>query len=212
MCRKEYATFFPGKKLVDGYSYYRKNIDKYQCWFPTIYQSNFEVNDVPSIGYYVRDIRQQSNMAFADFANKLSGVKIITMGDKECIQKYLQLNPNWTHTYDANTFWKNCSHYFYYRCSDIEDTFPQNLLEAIQSKHRIISPKDKNRTFEDGIDDFLSCIEYDETFIENNTGKHCECLEASKWSNFIHELANSKFERKSIIYHGLLYDWICKFL
>ena len=57
MCRKEFANIFPGKKLVDGYSYYRKNIDKYQCWFPTLYQSNFAVNDAPSIGYYARDIR-----------------------------------------------------------------------------------------------------------------------------------------------------------
>lgn len=209
MCRKEYASFFPGKKLVDGYSYYRKNIDKYQCWFPTIYQSNFEVNEFPSIGYYVRDIRVESNIAFIDFVKNIH-VPIITMGDKQCIENYLATNPNWRHTYDSKDFWKSCSHYFYYRCSNIEDTFPQNLLEAIQSKHRIISPKDIKRNFEDGIDDFLSCIDYDISFIPENNGKKCEILEASKWINYIHELTSSKFIRHSIIYKGLLYDWICK--
>ena len=211
MCRKEFAKVFPGRKLVDGYSYYRSNIDKYQCWFPTIYQSNFEVNDVPSIGYYARDIRVQSNIAFVDFIKDLN-VPIITMGDKYCIEKYLWNNKNWRHTYNAEDFWKSCSHYFYYRCSDIEDTFPQNLLEAIQSKHRIISPIDINRAFKDGIDDFLSCIEYDETYIEDNKGQYCECLDAKKWNSYIHELIETQFKRHSIIYNGLLYDWICKFL
>lgn len=211
MCRKEYAKFFPGKKLVDGYSYYRRNIDKYQCWFPTVYQSNFSRNDVPSIGYYARDIRIESNMAFVDFVSKIPNeFDVVTMGDKHCIQKYLHKKKNWKHTYDNAVFWKSCSHYFYYRCSDIEDTFPQNLLEAIQSKHRIISPKDNKRTFKDGIDDFLSCIDYDIEFIPGNSGKKYDVLEAEKWSKYIHELVSSKFARHHIIYNGLLYDWICK--
>lgn len=211
MCRKEFAKVFPGKKLVDGYSYYRHNVEKYQCWFPTIYQSNFKVNDIPSIGYYVRDIRPESNLAFVDFVKDLD-VPIITMGDKQYIEKYLWNKKSWKHTFDANAFWKNCSHYFYYRCSDIEDTFPQNLLEAIQSRHRIISPKDVKRIHQDGIDDFLSCTEYDEKFIEGNVGQYCECLEAKTWNLYIHELVKSKFKRHSIIYKGLLYDWICKYL
>ena len=211
MCRKQYTNFFPGKKLVDGYSYYRTNVDKYQCWFPTIYQSNFLRNEIPSIGYYARDIRIESNLAFIDFITNIPDeINIITMGDKQYIEKYVSTRKNWKHTYNNDEFWKNCSHYFYYRCSDFEDCFPQNLLEAIQSKHRIISPKDNKRTFIDGVDDFLSCIDYDTSFIPENIGKYCDILEANKWSNYIHELVQTKFTRHSIIYKGLLYDWICK--
>lgn len=216
MIRKQFTNIFPGKHLVDGYSYYRQNISQYQAWFPTIYQSYFECNDIPSIGYYARDCRMQSNLAFINFIEKLPhDIPIITMGTKSCIEKYLINNPNWKHTYNNKEFWKKCSHYFYYRCSDFEDPFPQNLLEAIQSKHRIISPKDIFRKHIDGIDDFLSCIEFDEKFIEDNIGVECELLQSNIWKKYITELVESKFSRNHIIYkehNNLLYDWICKFL
>ena len=86
-----------------------------------------------------------------------------------------------------------CSHYFYYRCSDIEDPLPHTLLEAIQSKHRIISPKSKNRTFCDGIDDLLSCIDYDDDFISYNIGEYCELLDAKNWKNFMNKISNDDF-------------------
>ena len=214
MLRKEFCKVFPGIHVVDGYSYYRKNISSYDSWFPTVYQSNFSRNHTPSLGYYARYCRQQSNLAFKDFIQKIPDeIPIITMGTKECVQDFLYSRKNWKHTYDNEYFWKSCSHYFYYRCSDIEDPFPQNLLEAIQSKHRIISPKDNNRNFSDGIDDFLSCLDvYDETFIESKIGIDCECLESKTWKKFIEELEKNKFRRPSIIYNqnSTLYDWICK--
>lgn len=211
MIRKNFCNMFPGYHIVDGYSYYRANVSKYQCWFPTIYQSHFSRNSIPSIGYYIRDCRRQSNLAFIDFVGKLhSDIPIVTMGDLGELKIQLSRFKNWQHTQDNDVFWKGCSHYFYYRCSDFEDPFPQSLLEAIQSQHRIISPKNPNRTFIDGIDDFLSCIEYDEEFVESNEGKHCQALDSSTWNSHIHCLVEEKFKRQSIIYKGLLYDWIAK--
>lgn len=213
MCRKEYASFFPGKKLVDGYSYYRNYISRYQSWFPTIYQSHFECNSIPSIGFYVRDMRTESTLKFLDFVKDIKdNIPIITMGDKACIEPYLVADARWQHTYDNSAFWKSCSHYFYYRCSDFEDPFPQNLLEAIQSGHRIISPIDSKRNFIDGIDDFLSCIDYDIKFIPDRRGKVYDALSSKTWSKYMHSLVHSEFRKFFPLNKGLLYDWICKAL
>lgn len=214
MIRKEFCNKFPGRHLVDGYSYYRNSISKYDGWFPTVYQSNFGCNSLPSIGYYARSCRNESNLAFIDFIKSIpEDIPVVTMGTLEYIQKSLIGRANWRHVYDNDEFWKSCSHYFYYRCSDFEDPFPQNLLEAIQSKHRIISPIDCKRNFKDGIDDFLSCLdEYDDAFIENATGIDCECLNSKTWKKFIENLEKTDFQRQSIIYNqnSTFYDWICK--
>lgn len=215
MVRKQFLKCVLGKKIVDGYSYYKNNISNYQAWFPTIYQSSFQRNEIPSIGYYIRDIRSESNFAFIDFLSSIpNGVPIVTMGTKEIIQDQLSNRLNWIHTYKNNDFWKKCSHYFYYQCSDFEDPFPSTLLEAIQSQHRIISLKDINRRHVDGIDDFLSCIEYDDHFIDTKVGKYCKELDSITWRPYIEELVNTKFNRNHIIYksNSLLCDWIWKFL
>ena len=114
--RKDYALFFQNKRiLTNGFSYYKDNSDIYATWFPTIYQSNFGINDMPSIGYYAREVRHQSNIAFCDFIKTIpSNVPIVTMGDKSLIEKQLYSNKYWKHTYDNDVFWRSCSHYFYY--------------------------------------------------------------------------------------------------
>lgn len=73
-----------------------------------------------------------------------------------------------------------------------------------------MSPIDPKRNFIDGIDDFLSCIDYDVTFIPENHGKMCEALSSSIWSKHIHNLVDSHFKRVFPLNGGLLYDWICK--
>ena len=134
------------------------------------------------------------------------------MGDGfNMLKKHFANRQNWHHTYDNNDFWKSCSHYFYYRPSTFEDPMPHTLLEAIQSGHRIISPKDDRRTFVDGIDDFLSCISYDEKFNKNAIGHKCEWLTSFFWKHMLRPLVESNFSCKmTTISNGLLYDWICK--
>lgn len=152
--------------MTNGFSYLKRHRSIYNYFLPTIYQSNFGISNEPSIGYYARDCRIQSNLEFIRFISYLpKGTKIVTMGTKELIEDKIPVHVEWFHTYDQDLFWKSCSHYFYYRCSDIEDPLPHTVLEAIQSGHRIISPKSKYRQFKDGIDDLLSCIKFDTEFI-----------------------------------------------
>ena len=201
-----------GVKATNGYSYFRRYRQHFDQWFPTIYGSHFDVNDIPSIGYYARDMRQQSNRAFIDFIQKLpTGVPIVTMGTKELIESKMPHGANWRHTYSNEDFWKSCSHYFYYQPSDFEDPFPHTLLEAIQSGHRIISYKDINRTFYDGVDDLLSCIEYDDKFFPSRRGEKCDALESSLWKNYLTHIVESHFQLAQNSFDcRLLYDWACK--
>ena len=202
-----------GKKMTNGFSYLKNHRSLYKYFLPTIYQSNFGISDVPSIGYYARDCRIQSNIQFGMFTETLpSGTPVVTMGTKECIEKHISPKVEWFHTYDQDIFWKSCSHYFYYRPSDIEDPLPHTLLEAIQSKHRIISPKSKNRTFYDGIDDLLSCIEYDENFIEYNIGEYCDLLDTKNWKNFMSKISEDDFLISYPVNRPTFKQWIVETL
>lgn len=208
--RQEFLNFFPVKALTRGYSYYKNYHHRYTSYFPTIYQSNYQVNEQPSIGYYIRSMRVESNLAFLDFIKNISiDIPIITMGTKECLPE-LSNRINCEHTYDPSYFYKKCSHYFYFRCSDFNDPLPHTLLEAIQSKHRIISPLNPNRNHQDGIDDLLSFIDYDLVFNENKQGQYCDGLQANNWKKYIESVIYSNFSKPCILYNKSLYDWASK--
>lgn len=198
--RASFARCTPGKHLTNGFSYFKNHPEMHAAWFPTIYQHEFGVNTkCPCVGYYARDARIESNLAFADFASHLpSGVKVVTMGQRECIEKHLAKLAEgvWTHTHDHDFFWRSCSHYFYFRPADIEDPLPHTLLEAIQSKHRIVSPVNPRRGFSDGIDDLLSCLDgqYDTSFDPQAIGVECCRLSASAWAKYLQLLCDSRFE------------------
>lgn len=211
--RKEFLEFFPVKALTRGFSYYKNYGRKYKSYLPTIYQTNYLVNDKPSIGYYIRSMRSESNAAFIDFIDKIPNeIPIITMGTKECLEYKLVNRLNWEHTYSPDYFYSKCSHYFYFRCSDFIDPLPHTLLEAIQSKHRIISPINPNRMYNDGIDDLLSFISYDIDFYETKTGEFCEGLQSNVWKPYIKSVLDSNFSKPRILYNSniTLYDWACK--
>lgn len=207
--RKPFSDFFIGKKITNGFSYLKMYRSSFKYFLPTIYQSNFKKSYTPAIGYYVRDCRIQSNIAFLNFISQIpKNIPIITMGTKELIQDKIPLDVEWYHTYDNNIFWKLCSHFFYYRCSDFQDPVPHTLLEAIQSQHRIISPVDYKRKFKDGIDDLLSCIEYDEQFKPYNIGEKCEYLESSNWINFYKKISSNRFEINYSLNKDSFKEWI----
>lgn len=214
--RENFCRTIPGKHLTNGFSYFKNYRESYHRWFPTIYQSNFERNtEYESIGYYIRDIREESNEAFVQFVQDLpNDFPIVTMGTVELIQSKLAQRKNWFHTYSSKLFWKSCSHYFYYRPATFEDPFPHTLLEAIQSNHRIISPKNPRRQFNDGIDDLLSVIEdYDCKFISGKVGPSCQQLMASYWKKFMQLLVENEFKplddhRISIKRKQSFGDWI----
>lgn len=207
--RKTFTKLPFHKKFTNGFSYFKSSPKLFTGWFPTIYQSHFEANCNLGIGYYARDCRVQSNHAFADFACRyLKDIPIITMGQVEHIPSKLKQLKNWQHTTNNKIFWKSCSHYFYYRPSDIEDPFPHTLLEAIQSNHRIISPIDDRRRHQDGIDDLLSFISFDTTFEDGICAQHCDELDATAWNNIIrHNI--EQFDGLDVTGHSM-YECFCK--
>lgn len=207
--RHGFANMFPGKKMTNGFSYLKKHRKIYNYFLPTIYQSDFGCGIEDCIGYYARDCRIQSNMHFGKFLETVpKGTKVVTMGTKEMIEDKIPFHVDWIHTYDNKKFWGMSTHYFYYRCSDIEDPLPHTLLEAIQSQHRVISPRNKNRNFKDGIDDLLSCIDYDETFVPNSVGPECEHLKASNWERFMNHIAFNEFAIDYPVNRRSFREWI----
>lgn len=195
--------------MTNGFSYLKSHVGTFKYFLPDIYQTDFGIADEPSIGYYVRDCRIQSNNEFIKFLNGLQlGIKIVTMGTKELIQDKIPSHVEWFHTYDHHLFWKSCSHFFYYRCSDFQDPLPHTVLEAIQSKHRIISPINKNRNFKDGIDDLLSCVNFDETFKPDKRGEYCSHLDAKNWNRFMYNIAEDGFKITYPINRPSFRGWI----
>lgn len=215
--REKFCRTIPGKHLMNGFSYFKNYRESYYGWFPTIYQSKFGRNtEYESIGYYIRDIREESNAAFVQFMQTLpNDFPIVTMGTAELIQNSLSQRKNWFHTYDSEIFWRSCSHYFYYRPATFEDPFPHTVLEAIQSNHRIISPKNPRRHFNDGIDDLLSVVEdYDDKFISGRVGPDCQRLSSRYWEKFMQLIVENEFKllddhRISIKKNQSFGDWIC---
>ena len=212
--REQYRSIFPKHiRLTNGFSYYKNNLSEYRTYFPDIYMSSYSCSEIPSIGYYIRNMREESNLAFLNLLKTLpNDIPIVTMGTKEHLQKELMEYPNWKHTYNANEFFSGCSHYFYYRCSDFVDPLPHSLMEAIQSGHRIISPKDIKRTYTDGIDDMLSFVEFDDTFVESNVGTKNNGLNSNKWKSIIEGIVYGNFEKERRVFgHNIrsLYDWFC---
>ena len=134
------------------------------------------------------------------------------MGTKELIEGKIPSHVEWFHTYDNSEFWRSCSHFFYYRCSDIQDPLPHSLLEAIQSKHRIISPFNKNRLFKDGIDDLISCIDYDEDFHPDRIGEYCQFLDSDNWAGFMKKISNDDFKITYPVNRPSFREWILESL
>lgn len=196
-CRVEFVSMVPGKHLTNGFSYFKSG--RFDGWFPTVYQSHFSCSQALCIGYYARSVRVQSNLAFIDFAKNLPiWIPIVTMGTKELVEGALHGRKNWKHTYSNEEFWKSCSHYFYFRPSDCIDPFPHTLLEAIQSRHQIISPMNLSRSFKDGVDDLLSCIEFKTRFNplteSADLAEECQELSYGVWKPYLDELVQTKFK------------------
>lgn len=178
MVRANLAGNYPGIPTTNGWSYLMSHRKTFRAWLPDIYAVEFGKNDKPSVGYYYRDMRQESNREFEKLVKTLPPeTEIVTMGDKAEINPTVFEGRTWRHVYDNKVFWEGCSHYFYHRPIDFQDPFPHTLLEAVQSGHRIISTVNPKRDFSDGIDDILSCIDsYDTEFIPENEGNPSELL------------------------------------
>ena len=198
MIRADLSGKYPGIPITNGWSYLMANRGKFKGFFPTVYEAPFGINNIPSVGYYYRDMRVESNLAFEEFVKTLPPeTPIITMGDDHCINQDVYKDRIWRHTHNNTDFWESCTHYFYHRPKDFIDPLPHTLLEAIQTGHRIISTTGKGkRKFKDGIDDLLTCIDsYDTEFRPENSGCPCEALSPDLWRKIIPTLAADGFQK-----------------
>jgi hypothetical protein len=193
----------PGKKMSNGWSYYKHYKQYYYSWMPYIQDCGYVCGEF-GLGYYASIKRPDSNREFVKFAKDLK-VPIVTMGNKDCVQRLTGLN--WYHTTDSEEFFSKISHYWYWKSKMFEDPLPHTMLEAIQAGCRIIVPNN-DRSFEDGVDDLLSFIEYDKEFVKTNKGCCPELLKAKAWNNW---LTNHVTERFAIPVetrkYKSMYDW-----
>lgn len=211
MMRTEYCGKYPGIPTTNGWSYLNSSREKFKAFFPTIYDPGYSrlENDI-AVGYYYRDMRVDSNIAWEHFVETLpKDVPLVTMGDYHCVFEHVYDGRNWIHTYDSSVMFSRTSHYFYYRPTDFIDPLPHTLLEAIQSGHRIISPKAEKRNFRDGIDDLLSCLhgDYDMRFIPENIGTKPESLSMDVWRPLMEAIVGTGF-RKPTYTRKLFVDWM----
>lgn len=98
------------------------------------------------------------------------------------------------YTTDNYKFFRNITHYIHIRSRSHVDTFPNTLLEAVNSGAQIIIP-DLTRNFRDGIDDICSCIYYHKTLdiYKLHDNKNTP-LTANNFDNFYRNLFKNNFE------------------
>ena len=138
-----------------------KFINSLKYCSPTLY--NFpasEKSEEKVLGYYLRPtLTPDSNNWFLEFLNSLEKpVKLFTMGISNNYSGHNNVISH-THTYDRFEFFKNVTHYLYFKSNTFTDPFPHSLMEAVQSGCQIIIPENKRDT-DDGIDDIQSCIQF----------------------------------------------------
>ena len=181
--REEYLFGTIGIKTQSGFSYIKKRLEKYDCYFPTV--TTFSVKIKPKtvcVGYYARSVRRDTNEEFIKFANTIPNeIPIIIMGEK------LPLQRTYEYTTDENIFFSKCTHYFYMKSLVQEDPWPHTLLQACQCGCTILMPE-TNRTWKDGIDDILdvcSVFVVNTNKIKNSWELDKGCSFAPKGEDFV---------------------------
>lgn len=150
--RQEWAQTIVGRSCISGLSYWKRYAHLYKAFMPTVvdYSVSGRCTDVPVLGYYSRSIRLDSNDAFVDLANRTPlEVPIIVMGSP-----LPSIKRPYVFTTDEDYFFRQVTHYFYWKSWQHDDVWPHTLLQAAQVGCVLVVPERK-RNFEDGIDDIL---------------------------------------------------------
>ena len=181
--REEWLKTTIGVKCQSGFSYIKKRIHLYNCFFPTIttYKRPKEPSNV-CVGYYARSIRLDTDREFQAFAATIPlEIPIVVMGDK------IELSRPYIHTTDEDVFFSMCTHYFYMKSSLVEDPFPHTLLQACQCGCSLLLPHNE-RPWKDGIDDILDICDVtpiDTRAIKNPWELDRPCTFAPRGEDFI---------------------------
>lgn len=149
--REEWLRTTIGIKCQSGFSYLKKRLHLYDCFFPTITTyTRTTTPKMPCVGYYARSVRQDTDREFQLFASTIpEEIPIVVMGDR------IELSRPYYHTINENEFFSLCTHYFYMKSSITEDPWPHTLLQACQVGCSLLMPHNE-RPWIDGIDDILS--------------------------------------------------------
>lgn len=149
--RANWVSSAIGIKCISGFSYWRRHMNLYDCFFPTI--TNYKRETYPTklcVGYYSRDIRPDTTRMFVDMAKNIPvEVDVIIMG------KDIDIGRKHIFTHDEDMFFSHITHYFYMKSSIHDDPWPHTLFQACQCGCTIIMP-DIEHPWNDGVDDVLS--------------------------------------------------------
>lgn len=178
---------------------------------PVLYNFEKSTKDIePTIGYYLRPtLTPDATNWFLEFLNNLeTPVKLYTMGIEINYSNHKNVLSH-THTYDRFEFFKNTTHYIYFKSNSFIDPYPHSLMEAVQSGCQIIVPENK-RDFYDGIDDILSCVNYHKTF-NNEMIDNSDSLLNLNFNPYIKRLIDKGFlftEMKEMKEYKNFKEWI----
>lgn len=152
--REEWLKTAIGIKCQSGFSYIKRRIDLYDCFFPTITTyKRPQTPTIPCVGYYARSVRHDTDKEFMDLASRIPlEIPIVIMGNP------LQIRRPYYFTQSEDEFFSMCTHYFYMKSSITEDPFPHTLLQACQCGCSLVMPFNE-RPWKDGIDDILDVCE-----------------------------------------------------
>lgn len=210
--REEWLRSIVGIKCQSGFSYVKRRIDLYDCFFPTIpsYQRINEPTNV-CVGYYARSVRQDTDREFIDFASTIPlDVPIVIMGDR------INIGRPYHYTQSDDEFFSLCTHYFYMRSSVIEDPYPHTLMQACQCGCSLLMPENA-RPWKDGIDDILNVCSVEPIntrIIKYPWEMHKPCTFAPKGEDFLslyHRIADGwNFLPKQFNTFSDLYEYALK--
>jgi hypothetical protein len=179
----------------NGFYYYKEhtNIKNYIPFIPNL--PKYE-NKNETTGFYYRPwLNPDSCQWFID-TYKNNDKPIMTMGD---IPLGFVKRKNWEHTTDRNHFFKNISHYIYVKSLRFIDPFPTSLCEAVQTGKRISIIDIGKRSFKDGIDDIIDCINYDSSI-----------LEFGNWIKWYRRILDNGFNNGMDRNYNNMVNWILK--
>jgi len=157
------------ESCTNGFHYYRNNCDiKYYIpILPKVEEIQHVTPKRPVLGYYARkNLIWDAWWKFCEVVENFGEeVDVYLMGnDAPEVQQYNNV-VDYKHTYDNKEFFSNITHYVYPMSNKFVDPFPTSLYEAIQYKKEVIIPK-LDRSFKDGIDDIIDCIEDDISLLD----------------------------------------------
>lgn len=149
--RSQWARTVIGRSCISGFSYWKRYCTDYKAFMPTVVDYRVaRINGPPTLGYYSRGIRRDSDAAFTDLANRTpQEVPIVVMGSPlPAIRRPYEF------TNSEDYFFSRVTHYFYWKSRWHDDVWPHTLLQAAQMHCVLVVPK-SDRGWRDGIDDIL---------------------------------------------------------